>query len=93
MRKPVFVYAKTKAHIIYLVTVQLISTFVFAIYIAQSLFSDLVGNPEARFSRDKVHYEMVFYRSTQYVGTILVQLYCQDQMINILSPQTLSQKR
>ena len=40
MRKPVFAYAKTKAHISYLVTVQLISIFVFATCtsIVQSLY-------------------------------------------------------
>ena len=38
MSKPVFAYAKTMAHISCVVTVQLISTFVFATEIVQSLF-------------------------------------------------------
>ena len=67
-----FAYVKTKAQIRCMVAVQLISTFVFATWIVQSLYflnlkfpasshllgctawfvSDLVGNPEDRFSCD-----------------------------------------
>ena len=66
MRKTVFAYAKTKAQISCAVTAQLISAFVFATKIVQPLYflntlatfcgcsarfvSDLVGNPEDRFS-------------------------------------------
>ena len=67
MRKPVFAYAKTKAHISCAVTAQLISAFVFGTQIVQSLYflkplanfcgctarfvSDLVENPEYNFLR------------------------------------------
>ena len=64
VRKPAFAYAKTKAQISFAVTAKLISAFVFAMRIVQSLFylnpkfqassqllcHDLVGNPEDRFS-------------------------------------------
>ena len=68
MRKPVFAYAKTKAQITCAVTARLVSAFVFAAKIMQSLFflkslvifcgctaksvSDLAGHPGDRFSRD-----------------------------------------
>ena len=67
MNKPrrenqIFAYAKTKAKISFTVTANLIRAFVFATWIVQFLFflnpksvsvivSDLVGNPEDRFSR------------------------------------------
>ena len=47
MRKPVFAYAKTKTQISCVVTVQLISAFVFAKWIVQSLF---YLNPKFRAS-------------------------------------------
>ena len=73
MRKPDFAYAKTKTQISFAVTAKLISAFVFATRIVQSLFflspkfqrlaifcgctarfvSDLVGNPEDRFSHNE----------------------------------------
>ena len=60
---------KTKAHISCAVTVLMISTFVFATWIVQPLLflhqkfqawfvSDLVKNPEDRFSRDVAHKEL-----------------------------------
>ena len=73
MRKPAFAYAKTKTQISFVVTAKLISAFVFATRIVQSLFylnfkplailcgctarfvSDLVGNPEDRFSHNEAH--------------------------------------
>ena len=63
-----FAYAKTKTQISFAVTVKLISAFVFATRIVQSLYflntkfqasshllwlSDLVGNPEDRFSHNE----------------------------------------
>ena len=77
MRKPAFCnYAKTKPQISCAVTTQLISAFVFATQIVQSLYylnlnfqacshhltgctarfvSDLIGNPEDRFSHNAAH--------------------------------------
>ena len=64
-----FAYTKTKAQISFAVTAKLISAFVFAIQIVQSLYclypkfqasgctaqfvSDVVGNPEDRFSHNE----------------------------------------
>ena len=77
MRKPAFAYAKTKTQISCAILIaQLISAFVFATQIVQSLYylnpklqviiaifrgctarfvSDLVGNPEDRFSHNEAH--------------------------------------
>ena len=75
VRKQFFAYAKTKTQISFAVTAKLISPFVFATWIVQSLYflnpkfqasshllwltahfvSDLVGNPEDRFSHNKAH--------------------------------------
>ena len=75
MRKPDFCNAKTKTQISFTVTAKLISAFVFATRIVQSLYllnpkfqassilsdcnarfvSDLVGNPEDRFSHNEAH--------------------------------------
>ena len=75
MRNRIFAYAKTKTQISFAVTAKLISAFVFATRIVQSLYflnqkfqtsshllwlyswfvSDLVGNPEDRFSHNVAH--------------------------------------
>ena len=69
MRNLVFAYAKTKTQISFVVTAKLISTFVFATRIVQSLYflnmklqgstarfvSDRLGNPEDLFSHNEAH--------------------------------------
>ena len=77
MRKPAIAYAKTRTQISFAVTAKLISAFVFATRIVQSLYflnskfqasshllwlyslvvSDLVGNPEDRFSQNEAHFK------------------------------------
>ena len=80
MRKPAFAYAKTKTQISFAVTAKLISAFVFATRIVQSLYSlnpkiqapraifcgctarfvsDLVGNPEDRFSQNEALFTQI----------------------------------
>ena len=77
MRKSAFVYAKTKMQISFAVTAQLISDFVYAAMIVHSLrnlkpltnfcghtarfVSDLVGNPEYRFSCDAERLLSIFF--------------------------------
>ena len=75
MRKPAFAYAKTKTQISFAVTAKLISAFVFATRIVQSLYflnpkfqarfvSDLVGNPEDRFSHNEAQMDNIHYDKT-----------------------------
>ena len=72
MRKRFFAYGKTKTQIIFAVTAKLISAFVFATRMV-SIFkplailcgctarfvSDLVGNPEDRFSHNEAQLDII----------------------------------